>query len=760
MPPQGRSLSAATKRKALDVEDTDDDGARGSPAKRTRASGVPPTHFIPLEGAPSRASSSHQEHSEEPLVENSAVSSTSRRPVTYQKRGPRAGAVSRQLTSPGHDDQSSGHDHVSNSSESDDELAIPSPRKSKASMTAAKSRQAPARSSKRVVVEIVSPLVPTGRSLRDAIFTSSRRSPVPKQANKSLSSRQRPRSSPHAVPDSVDQDDSDDNLIISPKQKTKPKNSDETSESGYVDRPSRVRSSPSRQSKKTLPRPTNPRNTRAGPVLSKGKSKDAHDATTTYMPLPKLQGTIPLLRVPTPPPTPMSAEKKNMEKRGHPVSSIAKKPPRRRSGLASNRSNRASNKEHESETEAESSDGERTSPVPRSSTKRSTRSTRTAPIEDVAAPKPTARRAKKSAIEDGVEVIDSDSEVPTRRTLRRGRNPSDKYAKDEKDDSSEGAHRDNGTSPRKTGRGKAKAVDVDETQEEEEEEEEEVVLTSASKRNNRKFPPSSDDSENSEDDQPRQLRASTSKSSQLDARKSSSTAATSSKPRTTTKTGPPRGRPKASAAQSKKQNAEVGNASKASPQRQRASRAKEKAARPASELPALGPSSFRELTNGKVSAPLFEVPSSSDDENRETTVQNGSASGNSASSIQRALDKSMSEPTSPFQTLDSIDPEHSTEGLNGIPEPVSPVKSVPGSLPSSFPHDSEFIPILEAQQRAVLHNLNSFEVRVNEPNLYRHLRPHLEPLETILRRTIEHGEGNSCLLLGPRGSGKSSVRCF
>ncbi|KXN89615.1 Origin recognition complex subunit 4 [Leucoagaricus sp. SymC.cos] len=68
-----------------------------------------------------------------------------------------------------------------------------------------------------------------------------------------------------------------------------------------------------------------------------------------------------------------------------------------------------------------------------------------------------------------------------------------------------------------------------------------------------------------------------------------------------------------------------------------------------------------------------------------------------------------------------------------------------------------FHPCLNAQKKAILQTLNpSSQFCSNEADNANE-KTTKKQLEDILRGTIERSEGNSCLLLGPRGSGKSTI---
>jgi origin recognition complex subunit 4 len=85
---------------------------------------------------------------------------------------------------------------------------------------------------------------------------------------------------------------------------------------------------------------------------------------------------------------------------------------------------------------------------------------------------------------------------------------------------------------------------------------------------------------------------------------------------------------------------------------------------------------------------------------------------------------------------------------------------------SSRPHSPSRYPpsCLHAQKRAILHALHHPKTavlhKVDEDGEPSANAIALEQLEALLTGTLERGEGNSCLLIGPRGSGKSRVSVF
>lgn len=83
----------------------------------------------------------------------------------------------------------------------------------------------------------------------------------------------------------------------------------------------------------------------------------------------------------------------------------------------------------------------------------------------------------------------------------------------------------------------------------------------------------------------------------------------------------------------------------------------------------------------------------------------------------------------------------------------SPVK-----LPSVLP--THLVPCLRLQKRAIL---NALQPSLSSEDLDDHGHSSTNStaytqLHNLLHGTVTRGEGNSCLLLGPRGSGKTSVR--
>jgi len=85
--------------------------------------------------------------------------------------------------------------------------------------------------------------------------------------------------------------------------------------------------------------------------------------------------------------------------------------------------------------------------------------------------------------------------------------------------------------------------------------------------------------------------------------------------------------------------------------------------------------------------------------------------------------------------------------LSRLPSPVK----LPGVLPAHL------VPCLRLQKRAILSALQSSDDIDDHVHLSTNSTAYTQ-LHNLLHGTTTRGEGNSCLLLGPRGSGKTSVR--
>jgi hypothetical protein len=92
------------------------------------------------------------------------------------------------------------------------------------------------------------------------------------------------------------------------------------------------------------------------------------------------------------------------------------------------------------------------------------------------------------------------------------------------------------------------------------------------------------------------------------------------------------------------------------------------------------------------------------------------------------------------------------------------IDSSPSKSTLSRPLPERLHPFIIPQQRLVLKTLRSpplFEVKpitLGDKGVLE--APPLQQLSDLLTGTCERGEGNSCLLLGPRGSGKTLVSCI
>lgn len=92
-----------------------------------------------------------------------------------------------------------------------------------------------------------------------------------------------------------------------------------------------------------------------------------------------------------------------------------------------------------------------------------------------------------------------------------------------------------------------------------------------------------------------------------------------------------------------------------------------------------------------------------------------------------------------------------------ISRPSSPSK-LPSTLPSTLSTNPDLISCLETQKRVCLRALTN--PRLTPENIEgsdEKEHPAISPLMSLLEGTVERGEGNSCLLLGGRRSGKTLV---
>ena len=104
----------------------------------------------------------------------------------------------------------------------------------------------------------------------------------------------------------------------------------------------------------------------------------------------------------------------------------------------------------------------------------------------------------------------------------------------------------------------------------------------------------------------------------------------------------------------------------------------------------------------------------------------------------------------PLVTLPASSPSPSLSP-RASPKPTlasQPTKPLPRPLPSHL------VPHLHSQKRAVLHALQHPPLTEHESSLYPEM---FNQLVELVNGTTQRHEGNSCLVLGPRGSGKSRV---
>jgi len=107
------------------------------------------------------------------------------------------------------------------------------------------------------------------------------------------------------------------------------------------------------------------------------------------------------------------------------------------------------------------------------------------------------------------------------------------------------------------------------------------------------------------------------------------------------------------------------------------------------------------------------------------------------------------------------DPGYSLQGAVA----VSSFKTTVTTLHQSGSQTSNLLPshlhsCLNAQKRAILRTLQRPSARVDESDLFTVNEIATRQLADLMEGTVIRAEGNSCLLLGPRGSGKSRVSGF
>lgn len=118
----------------------------------------------------------------------------------------------------------------------------------------------------------------------------------------------------------------------------------------------------------------------------------------------------------------------------------------------------------------------------------------------------------------------------------------------------------------------------------------------------------------------------------------------------------------------------------------------------------------------------------------------------------------------PSEDLDISSPPrvHSPEfSLHGT-DTVGSSKAIMNTIQQSGPQNSNFLPshlhsCLNAQKRAILRTLQHPTARVDDSDNLSVNEIASRQLANLIEGTTMRAEGNSCILLGPRGSGKSRV---
>lgn len=135
--------------------------------------------------------------------------------------------------------------------------------------------------------------------------------------------------------------------------------------------------------------------------------------------------------------------------------------------------------------------------------------------------------------------------------------------------------------------------------------------------------------------------------------------------------------------------------------------------------------------------------------------------------------KSIQVPSTPSRVRPLITPRASPLKIQLNDVPATPSKRAsrqssprkggdlpaPVKLPSVL--SSHLVPCLRLQKRAILGALQSESLSledIDDPDHSSTNSTAYTQLHELLHGTTTRGEGNSCLLLGPRGSGKTSVR--
>jgi len=136
------------------------------------------------------------------------------------------------------------------------------------------------------------------------------------------------------------------------------------------------------------------------------------------------------------------------------------------------------------------------------------------------------------------------------------------------------------------------------------------------------------------------------------------------------------------------------------------------------------------------------------------TPSKGRPPASSQKTLPQLLRAVPGTPTTPGRSLKKLSPSKNSAGRSS----AQLSKQLPKFLP---PHLG---PCLRLQQRAILASLKSsshffVDDDGNDEQLSTNAATYRQ-LQDLLLGSVTRGEGNSCLLIGPRGSGKTSVRLF
>lgn len=681
MPSQSSSFSSVGKRKAS-RSDTDDDG---SPAKRTRGSGSAPRHFVPLVGAPAEESSPGYQRADGLSSNHHVSASSSKRPLTYQTKGPRADRTPKR---PSYKDDHSEDDYEKGLDR--DQLETSSKGKGGVMLASfAGTKQPAGRRIQRPIVEIVSPKPTLSRSTLAVASATSRKYSSKPSSFPSLAILPQPKPSASRKAPIYEDSDDDDELLLTSKKNSKAKEITGTKSrgkglarsgtSGFDD--------PNRRSTSDNLKPT-PASNGAGPQSRRSAAdgrERVQDSTKVYMPLPKLQGVIKRLPVLAPPPLiSKTAEEIDIAKRGHPVSSVGRK-----GKLRASKSGRPSSNPRDevtfSRNGASNVKGEKTT----TSSRRTTRHTRL--------------------------NHSSDTGSPARKRLRRNIT----VTGDDEEENSQSSGSSSETSRFRAPRGVP--VTVDDISDDSDQDSEIVVrpVRSAAKKSSGVVDPSSPVERAVS---PNLLYETVSKPRQPE--------------RASTRPSPEKGSTRSSGADDEVEVQNLFGSPSKSASRTRTPKDSNSHGTPRTKVP----------------KPIFDAQTTSDDDIAERTHSPppSSSGGEFSNENTRSLSLDLTRASSTYDE-DTI--------MNSVLS-ESPSKKTLVALPSSLLPTPELVPLLNAQKSVVLRSLNSPKAHHEQGEKSKRLvyaHQAVDSLYTLLRGTTERGEGNSCLLLGPRGSGKTRV---